>query len=209
MTSPSCPVTFRVPPPLGLPSSFNPRTIPMVSMYNALPPMEVYANPITIPWGNGSLSYSRSLVKIGLPTYSFRLSSVTVQDFDFRRLFSVSSAPSSSATIWSANFLVILSMCLLKFRTPASLQYQRARLSIASFEIPTVSGTLSAWTYASKGVRLSSFSSPLLSSVSGVVSGPSSASPFFPSSFSTINPLSFIDLGTRYCSAMATFSGKS
>mmetsp|Transcript_31669 Transcript_31669/g.72631 ORF Transcript_31669/g.72631 Transcript_31669/m.72631 type:complete len:253 (-) Transcript_31669:2304-3062(-) len=208
ITSFMLPVTRSPPPPRGFPSASALLTIPWVSMYRAAPPMDVHASPMATPWGV-SPGNMRSLVKGGFPTYSSRVSASTVHPGALRRVRSVRGADSAAATTWRASLRQIFRMCFSRLRTPASRQYQRTRDSREERSMARSAGTAEGVRYSGKGGMASGSASgsgsASASASEGASVSPSAASVFFSSN----RPLSSMDLGTRYLSAISNFSGTS
>mmetsp|Transcript_43916 Transcript_43916/g.69790 ORF Transcript_43916/g.69790 Transcript_43916/m.69790 type:complete len:206 (+) Transcript_43916:631-1248(+) len=205
MTFPSCPVTAKLGGTAGTAAgrSASPalrRGSAVASMYSTEPPMAVQAKPVTVPEGKLP-SYSRSDVKTGFPTYSVKAASSTRNSIGEGSAVSFSDAspsvvvrPSHFSTTLVAILRQMRSMCFWRFRTPASLQYQRINDSMALASMTALtSGFLGISGIASPTSEAASeeLSAELSSGFGGVASFS-----FVLSSF-CFNPTSTMALGTK------------
>mmetsp|Transcript_60487 Transcript_60487/g.132428 ORF Transcript_60487/g.132428 Transcript_60487/m.132428 type:complete len:202 (-) Transcript_60487:1645-2250(-) len=201
MTLPSCPVTAKLGgTAAGRSESARRRGSAVASMYSTEPPMAVQAKPVTVPEGKLP-SYSRSDVKTGFPTYSVKAASSTRNSIGEGSAVSFSDAspsvvrPSHCSTTLVAILRQMRSMCFWRFRTPASLQYQRINDSMAFASMTAF--TSGFWGLISEASPATSeaASEELSAGVSSGFGGVASFS-FVLSSF-CFNPTSTMALGTK------------
>jgi len=125
-----------------------------------------------------------------------------------RALFCIIFAPSSSATIYSASFRTTFSMCLFRFWTPASRQYQRTMCSIALQSISKDAVTL-FWKAVHLTIRLSFFCSISISISPALLLTGTSPLPSSAVVVGVVRPQSRNDFGSGCCSATAIISSTS